>query len=400
MGFLEDYLENEKYNEWTDAKYTAPQEQQQQQQAQVQSLMAPQQQQQAPQQQQQQAPQRGLFGQYMDMRFPAAAKLRYQQQQDQQDAADEQKQNAAFGQTITDPQLKQAWESGVPGVRQAIIKQQYADPSKTMSDNQMFMQHPEQYKNKYNFEQSQKQFAPSDSEQPNAVREWNYFNKLNDEDKTRYLGLKRSDKMVDRGTHTLNTRTGEEYDKNIIEKKVQEGYGTSVSQRLEGYNDYTKQSAAMEYETDRIMSDLNELSDMTNNWTTGIGGTLLKQIPQTAAKDWEERKTTVLSSMGLDKMMQLKAASPTGSTGFGALNAKELEVLQTHIASLNQAQSPRAIQGAIHRINKHLGRIKSNILDDRKRSEVWYKKNSRNQDTNRGGRYDQTEGPMKGVKWK
>lgn len=45
--------------------------------------------------------------------------------------------------------------------------------------------------------------------------------------------------------------------------------------------------------------------------------------------------STLKSNISLDKMMQLKAASPTGSTGFGALNTAELKILTDQISELD-----------------------------------------------------------------
>lgn len=53
--------------------------------------------------------------------------------------------------------------------------------------------------------------------------------------------------------------------------------------------------------------------------------------------------STLQSNTALDKMLQLKAASSTGSTGFGALNEKELQLLIDQIAALDP-ELPREVQ--------------------------------------------------------
>jgi len=233
------------------------------------------------------------------------------------------------------------------------------------------------------------------AQDPSQVAEHKYYLSLNDAGKKEYLQRKRADQIVDQGTYRTNTRTDERYDKNIIESKIQEGYGKSVSDKLEGYADYKNQSRDAESEVERILFDLDNLEAGANKWSTGWGS-LLKDIPETEALDWEEQKKTVLSALSLEKMLELKAASPSGSTGFGALNAKELEVLQTNLASLKGAQSAPAIRRSIGRIRTQMKKVGRNVREDRARSALWYKKNSKYQDRNRGGRYEAPSAPKVG----
>jgi len=235
---------------------------------------------------------------------------------------------------------------------------------------------------------------------PNAVREFKYFQGLDKAGKQEYLKVKRAQQMVDQGTHTTNINTGEQYGKNLIGKKVQEGYGTSTSKRLENYGAYSKSSQDSEYGLSRTMDSLDALNDSVSYLTTGLGGTGLSYIPGTSATDWEAEKETIISQLGLEKLRDLKSASPTGASGFGALSEKELKLLTSYVSNLEQAQSPEAIRKSIRRIQSHLKKAKGNVIDDRKRSERWFKANSRNQDVNRGGRYRQDTGPAEGIKWK
>lgn len=57
-------------------------------------------------------------------------------------------------------------------------------------------------------------------------------------------------------------------------------------------------------------------------------------------KNWENNINKVLSGKVLEVMNQMKAASKTGATGFGALNEKELAILQGASTALSRDLAP------------------------------------------------------------
>lgn len=103
---------------------------------------------------------------------------------------------------------------------------------------------------------------------------------------------------------------------------------------------------------------LNDLYKKTGNKSTGFGSYLAK-IPAFQAKDWYEAKEVIISRLAVDKMKELKAMSPTGSTGFGALSERELETLQKQLGSLEQSLDPEDIQRNIAQIMRLLQKSES-----------------------------------------
>ncbi len=139
------------------------------------------------------------------------------------------------------------------------------------------------------------------------------------------------------------------------------------------YMDYPEQMTGAEdfiYETELTQNKIMELYGATDHGTTGLAK-WISGIPLTGALDWSELKSTLMSRLALQKMMQLKAASSTGSTGFGALSAPELKLLTDHIASLEQAQSPKQIKAKVKEIFDYLEHSRQRTLeayeDDRKK---------------------------------
>lgn len=82
--------------------------------------------------------------------------------------------------------------------------------------------------------------------------------------------------------------------------------------------------------------------DVTDSWTgiaglgeTGMFGAAQGNIPGTAAYSLRKDLGTIDATQVLQAMTRLKELSPTGSTGFGALSAPELELLKSSVARLD-----------------------------------------------------------------
>lgn len=82
--------------------------------------------------------------------------------------------------------------------------------------------------------------------------------------------------------------------------------------------------------------------DATDSWTgidglgeTGMLGAMQGGVPGSAAYSLRKDIGTIDSTQVLQAMTRLKELSPTGSTGFGALSAPELELLKSSVARLD-----------------------------------------------------------------
>lgn len=98
------------------------------------------------------------------------------------------------------------------------------------------------------------------------------------------------------------------------------------------------------------VNDIRSVISKASGSNTGIFGKALSFIPGTDQFDFRQNIETLMSRLAIDSMLELKAKSPTGSTGFGALSQKELEVMQKEIASLEQAQSPAQFKANAMRV--------------------------------------------------
>lgn len=82
----------------------------------------------------------------------------------------------------------------------------------------------------------------------------------------------------------------------------------------------------------------------------------LSIFPSGESKNWAEVRDTVIANIGLDKLMELKAGSAQGATGLGALNEKELEMLQKHKGSLLATQNPEDLKKVLKQM--HIDQMK------------------------------------------
>jgi hypothetical protein len=72
---------------------------------------------------------------------------------------------------------------------------------------------------------------------------------------------------------------------------------------------------------------------------------------------------TLKARLVKDAMDQFRAASSAGATGFGALNMKELGVIESLITNLNQAQAPQQIMENLRRLKSTMDSIAYGVVN-------------------------------------
>ena len=71
---------------------------------------------------------------------------------------------------------------------------------------------------------------------------------------------------------------------------------------------------------------------------TGLGGSLMQNVPASAAHDMQQRLATLKALVGFKQLNEMRAQSPTGGA-LGNVTERELGFLQSVIGSLEQSQS-------------------------------------------------------------
>jgi hypothetical protein len=94
----------------------------------------------------------------------------------------------------------------------------------------------------------------------------------------------------------------------------------------------------------RVMSEIDQAMKDSGYFNTGlIGKARAAVIPASGAAALKDRVAIVVSNLTTDKMQQMRAISPTGSTGLGQITHRELDMLEKAIAALNTERSEKAL---------------------------------------------------------
>lgn len=120
---------------------------------------------------------------------------------------------------------------------------------------------------------------------------------------------------------------------------------------LEAYN-------VMSADSDRIGGLVNEALGLSARaGTTGLSGTMIKNIPGTKANQLKAVLEVVTSKVALDRLAQVKA---TGAT-LGQISEKELTMLQNSFDALQQNLSGERLRSALLNFATRLNNIESEI---------------------------------------
>jgi len=212
---------------------------------------------------------------------------------------------------------------------------------------------------------------------PSNVQTYEYYKNLpSDADREEFLKTMRGPQMLDIGTGYYDTATGDVVRKQIIEAGIKKTIAPDTGKRLAGFQNDLNTADALISGVQETKSQLARLSGMTDYGTTGFLS-YLNVIPTTDQKQWENVKTTVLSRLGLDKLLQMKASSPTGASGFGQLSEKELDLLVSNMGKLDQASDPGEIKRIITSIIRQLDGVEGGYQKKRDQQVEFYQKNKK-----------------------
>lgn len=95
------------------------------------------------------------------------------------------------------------------------------------------------------------------------------------------------------------------------------------------------------------------------NWKTAGFGAMAKGVPASGSQELSADLVTIKARLGLQALMDAKATSKVGASGFGQLSDKEMEILQSQIANLNQFQGQKQLKKRLQEVEMHY----QNVLD-------------------------------------
>lgn len=100
-----------------------------------------------------------------------------------------------------------------------------------------------------------------------------------------------------------------------------------------------------------VMDTIEKSIPLVGMSTAGVGS-YLSYLPNTDARTLKANIDTIKANLGFQQLQAMRQASPTGGA-LGQVAVKELEALQSTIASLDPAQSPDVLKGNLKKVRDH-----------------------------------------------
>jgi hypothetical protein len=109
-------------------------------------------------------------------------------------------------------------------------------------------------------------------------------------------------------------------------------------------------------EAQLVINKIDSALQKVGYGTAGVGS-VLRNVPGTSASDLSADLDTILSSLGLGKLMEMKNNSKAGASGMGQLSDREMTLLTSALSSLKQSQSPGQLAQHLNDVKTHYQNI-------------------------------------------
>lgn len=126
--------------------------------------------------------------------------------------------------------------------------------------------------------------------------------------------------------------------------------------------------SGMEASTANVLDAIGKARELSKTWlSTGLGGSLTGRFAGTDTNNLAKQIDTIKSNLGFDKLAEMRASSPTGGA-LGAVTERELDLLQSVVASLDQSQTDEQLRENLDKVERHyrntLARMKAAYAED------------------------------------
>lgn len=110
-----------------------------------------------------------------------------------------------------------------------------------------------------------------------------------------------------------------------------------------------------------VEAKITEALGNINNWTAGVAGAASQNVPGTPAYNLARTIDVVKANLGFQELAAMRAQSPTGGA-LGNVTEKELQFLQSTVASLDIGQSPEQLKKNLEEIRTHFNTWKNAVV--------------------------------------
>jgi hypothetical protein len=230
---------------------------------------------------------------------------------------------------------------------------------------------------------------------PMNVKEYEYYRNLPDDTARRdYLNVKRAMQIqqIEQAPHVVSGVGGETSTAPLsggtredatqreisaaADMKSAETAATEAAQtaaipertRVEGQaEDFAQAPARIQIARDLTYAVDDQLSEVFDRvlqnagvWTVGFGS--IAKPPGSPAADMSADLQTLGANAAFDRLQQMRDSSPTGGA-LGQVSERELALLQSAVAAIEQSQSPEQFRSNVERLRRNYDRISSLAKD-------------------------------------
>ena len=155
-----------------------------------------------------------------------------------------------------------------------------------------------------------------------------------------------------RGANVQEKKLGLLENKEIRDAEKFEAEKVNIAKKARAYK---KENMGAIEDIQEFIDRAESVAENPNLYGVYGAGRALSFIPGSDYADLETDIKKLVSAGVIDTMRELKAKSPNGSTGFGALSEKELMVLQNYFSTLGVwKQSPKNVKKELARVIKKM----------------------------------------------
>lgn len=119
---------------------------------------------------------------------------------------------------------------------------------------------------------------------------------------------------------------------------------------------------------DLIINKVDQALSKVNRFTAGFGSKFAI-IPSTKARDLQSDIETIKANLGFQQLQEMRASSPTGGA-LGNVSEREIGLLTSAVASLDQEQSPKQLKARLQEIKDSYSRWKNAVSGSLGQEEV------------------------------
>ena len=110
-----------------------------------------------------------------------------------------------------------------------------------------------------------------------------------------------------------------------------------------------------------IMKKIDDILPKVTGTSSGAIGQMTEGVPffgqWSGATNLGADLDSILSDLGLNKLMELKSNSKVGASGMGALSDREMTLLTSAITSLKQSQDEKQLETNLGKVKQHYGNL-------------------------------------------